>query len=175
MRWMPDSRHLLIVDGNKLMQYEVETQAVTLTPLPSKLWPGYFVVDGGRRFLSVRERFVVLYDDSGNSIKTMEIPYRIEPDRIQYVAVSDDGRYLAINDVPFVVFDLQNPKKPIFSNSGDFTSPVFGPDGRTLFFFGYYAGHLGLLHIPSGEMKQLGWLPGLSARFASMLPPVKRA
>lgn len=170
MRWSPDSRRILFVDDDKLWQYQVDSGAVTA--MPASAWPGRHAVDGGRRFLSVRERSVILYDQSGKLIKAIDMPYRMESG----LAVSDDGRYIAIEQVPFLVVDLESPKKPVFSNPGHFTSPVFGPGGGTLFFFGYYEGGLGVLDLASGELKELARLPGPWAPGSTTaLAPVRRS
>ncbi len=167
MRWTPDSRRVLFVDDDKLWQYEVDSS--TVTPLPAMAWPGRYAVDGGRRFLSVREHSVVMRDQSGKVIKVVDMPYQMNAD----LAVSDDGRYVAIDQVPFVVVDLENPGKPVFSNPGHFTYPVFAPGGGTLFFFGYY---LGALDIASGEVKELARLPGPWAPSSTTaLAPVRRS
>jgi len=161
-RWTPDSRGVLFPGDDKLWQYEVDSG--TVTALPAESWPGRHLVDGGRRFLSVREHSVELRDRSGKLLKVIELPYRMDA---EYV-VSDDGRYIAIQQVPFVIVDLENPGKPVFSNPGVFAHPAFAPGGGTLFFFG---DQLSELDIASGEVKQLvrlpaPWTPGSTTALA---------
>jgi Tol biopolymer transport system component len=165
LNWTPDSRRVLFYGDEKLWQYEVESGTVAALPM---IWSsGLHLVDGGRRFVAVRSGRIELRDPSGLLLKSIEVPYKTDGDHV----VSDDGRYIAFHQVPFVIVDLQRAGKPVFTSPESFAHPAFAPDGRTLFFF---SDHLNALDVASGEVKQLARLPApWSPGSTTALAPVR--
>jgi hypothetical protein len=170
--WTPDSRGVLFRGEDELLQYDVETGTLHAVP---NIGPFVEPVDGGRSFLSLRERAVELRDPAGKLLKRIELPYRPASPQTDS-EVSDDGRFITFRGVPLVIFDLEKPDKPVFSSRELFFSPTFAPDGRTLFFF---TADLNALDLASGEVRSLGQLPGAQrgsfhiATAATTLLPVR--
>jgi len=165
LTWTPDSRRILFYGDDRLWQYDLETRA--LSPQPTNIGPyGLHLVDGGRRLLALREGAVEVRDLDGKLLKRIDVPYRTAAQH----AISADGRFIAVQQVPFVIIDLDHPAKPVFSSPDTFFSPTFGPDGGTLFFF---TGYLNALDVASGAVRKLARLPSpWTASAATTLPPV---
>jgi len=165
LTWTPDSRRLLFYGDDKLWQYDLEKGA--LNAQPANIGPyGLHLVDGGRRFVALREGAAELRDPEGKLLKRIELPYRTAAEH----AVSADGRFIALQHVPFVIVDLEHPAKPVFTSQDTFFGFTFGPDGNTLFFF---TGDVNALDIASGAVRKLTWLPSpWTATGATTLAPV---